>query len=391
MSVKKVVTDNKKKWPKGFYYELDLRQKGYKRIREPYKEKKDAEDAEAAIKTDRQRNKHHLPAKGEEAVTLKTLIDKHLEEVKDRPTSQAKLKNYLYKFMNLAGGESRKVESLRVNDIQKYIQARKKTGIKNQTINRELNEIRACLNAAWKYYRNLETFRCPRYEKLQEPEDGRRQTWEPEQIEAVLKELLRPAQPRERQWQLEHRRSVAELFILAQETGLRSGEARKLHRSQVNLKRRVLIITSYKGKRPKTREVEMNDTVFSIISRRYEECEWLFPSKDKKKPIQSYYKSFKAACDRAGVLYGKGVEGSLIFNDARRTFVNLALEEQRSIRALTDTTGHSIQTMARHYARSTRNQKKEVVETGRNYGLFLDATPPPTPLTPPLLEKQDNS
>jgi len=51
--------------------------------------------------------------------------------------------------------------------------------------------------------------------------------------------------------------------------------------------------------------------------------------------------------------------------------VNLALDSNQPIRALTDTTGHSVQTMAKHYARSTKKQKQGVVQTGRNFGLIL--------------------
>lgn len=66
-----------------------------------------------------------------------------------------------------------------------------------------------------------------------------------------------------------------------------------------------------------------------------------------------------------------GGESGLWFNDARRTFVNLALDSNQPVRALTDTTGHSVQTMAKHYARSTKEQKRTVVQTGRNFGGIL--------------------
>jgi len=299
------------------------------------------------------------------------LVDTHLERVKHRPTPNAKIKTYLDRFLSLVG-EDRAVDSLRVADIQKYITDRRKAKKSNQTINREMNEIRSCLNSAWKYFPTLETFRCPRYEKLQEPEDGRRQTWSDEEIEAVIRELRRPATRNEARWQVEHRYAIADLFIVCQETGMRAGEARKLHRSQI--KRNVLIITSYKGKHPRVREVVMNDTVAEIVTRRAKACAWIFPGPKKDQPMQSYYKAFTAACKRAGVEYG--AKSGLIFNDARRTFVNNALDAGKPIRALIDTTGHSVQTMARHYARSTQEQKNEIVSTGRNYGRFLDAESP---------------
>jgi hypothetical protein len=77
----------------------------------------------------------------------------------------------------------------------------------------------------------------------------------------------------------------------------------------------------------------------------------------------------------------------LIFNDARRTFVNQALEKNFSIRALVDTSSHSIETMAKYYARSMSKQKQEAVNTGRKFDDIAkgDQRPASTDEQPPII------
>jgi integrase len=226
------------------------------------------------------------------------------------------------------------------------------------------------LNASWKYFPELETFRCLRVERLPEPEI-RIQTWSDEEIEAVLKELLRPAQLRENAQPLAQRRSVAELFIICLETGMRAGEARTFRKSQINFNRGVINVTSYKGKRQRLREVTMNDTVMEILKRRAEVGDNIFPSiVDPAKPMSTYAGSFGAACERAKVKYGRGLEGALVFYDARKTFENNALDRGESPAAIARHQGTRFRPWRKAISGLPKTSAARLLRRTRNTGHF---------------------
>lgn len=380
-----------KRFPKGYAWYIDVDLKGLPRVRKAFATEKEANDAETALRSQAMNlelNKElgvSIPSRSK----LKRLLEVYLEDIKSRRHYGA-IKTTLERFHGIAGAEA-SITGLRSVDLQNYIRVRKKAGMAPQSINREITEIKACLNAAWKYFPELETFRCPRVERLPEPEI-RVQVWTDEDIKAVLKELLRPAQLRENPQQLQQRRAVAELFVVCLETGMRAGEARTLKRSQVDFKRRVIFVTSYKGNRVRTREVMMNDTVFTILQRRARENEYLFPSiTDRTKPMSTYLGAFRGACKRAEINYGRGKETGVVFYDARKSFENEALDRGLSPHAVAKNQGHSVSTMAKSYLRSTEKQRREVVNTDKNFGEILETDLVKTSPTSPTGENQDET
>jgi integrase len=364
-----------KKFPKGGW-EIDVRVKGEQRLRYTFATEKEANEAEIHLRS-RALNKSlglASPAK----IRLKHLVERHLAEISNRP-HYANIKTVLEKFCRLVGGETL-LTSIRSADLMKYVSARRKDKparansqtIQPQTINREMTEIKAMLNSAWKYYPEMETFRCPRVERLPEPEI-RVQAWSDEEIIAVLNMLLRPANRIEREPQIQQRHTVAELFVLCLETGMRAGEARVLKRSQIDFRKSVINVTSYKGKKIHTRKVAMNETARKILTRRAAVSEIIFPSiVDAKKPMSTYHRCFRHACELAGVRYGQKLDGALRFYDARKTFENNALDRGASPAAVAKNQGHSVQTMAKHYIRITEEQRREVAKTEKNFGQILD-------------------
>jgi integrase len=375
MSIKKVKS---KSFPSGYGYQVLIHRKGLPRIRQTFESHKIASDIHDAILGDAARRKFNLPV--ESHVTLRELISRHLSELRARGRDKTNVKRaetVLDRFAALAG-ENRMVESINSTaDLTDYVNLRLAARIERpdgpsralapQTINRELNEIKSCLTAAATYYRQLEGYRSPRAPWLEEPTDGRRQTWSDEQIMAVLRELYQPKRPKEKDSHVAGRRAVGDLFVVALETGCRAGEVRKLKKSQISFAQRLIRITSQKGmsrkRSARTREIPMTDISYEILRRRYDQARgpYLFAGSNPERPLATHIPTFIKACKRAGIDYGIDGEDSLIFNDARRTKENKMLDAGHSPRAVADIQGHSIQTMARNYARSTQEMRREAL------------------------------
>jgi integrase len=371
MTIKKVKS---KKYKSGYGWQVIIQRRGLPRLRQTFETPRLAQDIHDAILGDYARRKFNLPV--ESRVTLDELVEKHIATIKKRGRATKRAETVLERFAGIAGS-SRMVETIRTADLQEYADSRLDDGLKPQSVNREMNEIKSCLTNAAKYYRSLEDYRSPRAPWLPEPSDGRRQTWSDEDIALVLQQLYQPKRAREKDEHVQGRHSVGDMFIIALQTGLRAGEVRKLRKSDIDFNKREIRVTSKKGMSDKRaarpREVPMTDKVCEILSRRFTNAkgQYLFPGNDPQKPLSDHRKAFITACKRAGIPYGLNGDGSLIFNDARRTAENRMLDAGHSPRAVGDIQGHSAETMAKHYARSTRESRQAAIESTRYSGEIL--------------------
>jgi integrase len=382
MPIKKV---RSKRFKQGYGYQVTIDRKGLPRMRKTFETLSAARDVEEAVLGDHVRRKYNLPVESHK--TLRDLVERHLETMKakgrDR-TNWKRAETVLNRFCDLAG-EGRMVESVRTADLQLYVSYRLRNGHKKndppklQTINREMNEIKGCLSAAARYYPSLESWQPPKGAWLEEPTDGRRQTWTEEQIEAVLAELYAPRRWREKEECVRGRYAIGDMFRVALQTGMRVGEVRKLSKSQVSFSKGIITITSRKGMSARrsatTREIPMTEAVREILRSRSEQAkgEYLFHGNSPNRPLSSQLRPFKSACERAGIPYGLDGDGRLIFNDARRTAENNMLDRGHGARAVGDILGHSAETMARHYARSTAESRRAAIEAAKNFGGILVA------------------
>lgn len=375
MGIKRVKS---KRFDSGWGWRVEIDRKGV-RIRQTFETRKVAEDVHDAILGDHVRRRYNLHV--ESRVTLDELIEHHLEVMKKRgrdKTNWKRAETVLFRFRDLVGAD-RLVETVKTSDLNSYVESRFDLNpkLKPQTINREMNEIKGCLSAASRYYRALEEWRSPRAPWLEEPSDGRRQTYGDDHIASILRMLYAPKRPREKDEHVQGRHAVGDMFRVALQTGMRAGEVRRLRKTDVDFSRRVIVVTSKKGmsvrRNALTREVPMSGEVFEILSRRAREAagSYLFSGRDPERPLADHRKAFITACVRAGVPYGLNGVGSLIFNDARRTAENTMLEAGHQPRAVGDILGHSPETMAKHYARSTPRSRRDAVEVLKNFGGIL--------------------
>lgn len=365
MSITKVKTSM---FGSGWGYQLDFHRRGLKRVRKNFETRALAQAVLDKLSGDAVKRQYGIPVGS--GVKLGALIDKHLERSRARGRQKTKwVENVLLRFRGLVG-KDRLVERIKTADLDRYVECRLAAGRvpKPQTINREMVEIKSCLTAAKTYFSTLEGWQSPRAPWQQEPDDGRRQTWTPENTQAVLAELYAPMREKEQKWQHRSRVAVGDMFYIARRVGLRAGEARTLRKANVDFNSCVMTIRSRKGvskrRQGKTRLVPMPEDVAAILQGRIETAtgEWLFPNRAGDGPMTDHLTAFITACERAGISYGMGKEGALIFNDARRSAENEMLDAGHSPRAVGDLFGHSAETMAKHYARSTDGQRRAAVE-----------------------------
>jgi integrase len=372
MPIKKV---RSKRFKSGYGFKLTINRTNMRRISRTFESEKKAREVEAAMSNLAISEELSIPLVAK--VKLKDLVAEHLEAIQKRPRFPAH-KIVIGRFCALVGGE-RSVQSLKKADLMLYVKARQKDGLANQTINREMTEIKSMLNSAWKHYAELDEYRAPKISRLPEPVDGRRETWTDEETAAILATLRADALPFEEPQVIEQRSKLAEMLVLQLTTGMRAGEARKLHRSQVDFRKRVVNIVSLKGGKPRKREVPINDEALEILTRRAALGEWIFSNPKGDRHMTEPYKLLRTAAKRAGVAYGIGV--GKIANDARRTFENQALEAGHSPRAVAEVLGHSVNTMVKNYLRATEEQKRNIVESRQKQVSILVVKPVKTGIT----------
>jgi integrase len=386
MSIERVKT---KKFKSGYGYRIDFHRRGHKRVRKTFATRPLAQAVLDKLTGDAVKRGHGLPVNS--GVTIEILIEHHLAKMCERGRDKKNTKRaetVLNRFAGIAGKDTL-VEKIKRSDLRRYAEARlskpkpPKKAPSPQSINREMNEIKGCLTKATTYYPALEDWQPPKGTWFPAPQDGRRQTWDEGDAARVIAELFAPKGSREQEWQVEGRRDVGELFIIVRRTGMRPGEVRQLRKSQIDLKAGVILVSSKKGSSPRAREVPIPDELLEILKRRTERAkgQYLFPGFDPDKPRSDYLQVFKRACERAGVTPGyKGVT----MYDARRTAENEMLEAGHSPRAVGDIFGHSAETMVKHYARSTREQRRLAVESTKQSVHKLSTSAPEMPDLPDL-------
>jgi integrase len=125
---------------------------------------------------------------------------------------------------------------------------------------------------------------------------------------------------------------------------------------QVDLNRRIIKVRNTKS--GMSRIIPINDVLFSDFSelKRLDSGKaFVFPNPKTGLPYTEVKKSFKAACQRAGI------EG-LRFHDLRHTFATRLLEAGIDIVTVRDLLGHFSVRVTQRYTHSNQNQKEKAVQ-----------------------------
>ncbi len=230
----------------------------------------------------------------------------------------------------------RYLHSIGAKDVRRYI-AKRRSSVSDATINREIGLLSAAINYAireWEW--KIDNPAAGR--RLSEPE-GRLRWLEHNESDALIVSAMQVNQG-------EH---LADFITLALHTGCRSGELLGLEWKRVDLKSRLIMLEAQHTKSGKRRYIPINDTARDALLSRlrvrtecFPACPWVF-SRGKGVRIRSVKKSFRAACNAAGIT-------DFHIHDLRHTCAAWLVSSGVQLQVVRDLLGHSTIRMTERYA-----------------------------------------
>ncbi|MBN1272507.1 MAG: tyrosine-type recombinase/integrase [Candidatus Aminicenantes bacterium] len=149
---------------------------------------------------------------------------------------------------------------------------------------------------------------------------------------------------------------LKDVIVVALNTGMRRGEILNLRWEDVDFDRRFVFVEKTKSGR--ARSIPMNSVLFETlrrIRRNGTSEEYVFWNKKTGKPIQDVKKSFKSACEDAGI-------ENLRFHDLRHTFATRLVESGVDIVTVAELLGHTSLRMTMRYSHPSPDHKRNAVE-----------------------------
>lgn len=248
----------------------------------------------------------------------------------------------------------------------------------NNSINRELEQLAAMFNSAGSYFHSLKSWKHPLIPYEHVPPEGRERVithTEDEKLLAELRAPRRPGSPRtegrgpraaEQFLAWLTRQTVADLWELALNVGMRRNEMRKLEKDWIDWREQLIQLPKHVIKTRKAREVPLNSVALDILRRR---CalsghpRFVFTNARGSNILGEYqmYRAIRSAARRAGLNYGQRVEGGFTIHDTRHTAITRMLHRGNDLATIADVVGHSKKTMTLKYGHSTLESKRRAV------------------------------
>lgn len=266
-------------------------------------------------------------------------------------TDVKKLRSYnstvsvLKAFENEFGNQI--VNTILPEELKRYQQKRKAQGLKPSTIDKELRQTQTAIEQGF-YNRKV---------------DG-----EPlRAFKAVKKLLVKGTNARERTISIEEyikllavaKGHIRDMMIVAYNTGMRPGEIRGLKWSYIDWQAGFIKlppeVTKEGAKTKETKRIPINSNVRAVLDKLrpapgiVSEDHHDFVFTYRGKPMKNSRRSFKTACEDAGLIYGEKIEDGVIFHDFRRS-VKTNMVTAKIQKEYRDTLlGHSLKGMDKHY------------------------------------------
>ena len=201
--------------------------------------------------------------------------------------------------------------------VEKY-KLKRKAQVSTATLNRELACLKTILRVAIDWNK-LASFPLKKIEvNTREENNTRTRVLDSHEKERLLEAAAPHLRP---------------MIILALNTGMRSGEIKKLRREHISFGDRIITIPAENSKSKKARRVPMNATALELIRTLAPAAGFIF-RKSSGEPYENITGGFKAACERAQVK-------NFRFHDLRHTFAVRYIEVGGNIAVLSKILGHS--------------------------------------------------
>ena len=214
-------------------------------------------------------------------------------------------------------------------EVKRYVEARRKAGAADATINRELAIVRRGFTLGFQAEPQL-VARQP-YIPILDEDNVRQGFLEPEQYGKLLAEL--PDR-------------LKALFVCAYHVGTRKGELRRLRWDQVDFDACQIRLTKGQTKGKKARTLPIYGDMAAWLKSQWEnrapECPWVFYYHGR--PVGSQLVGWHEACERTGV-------PGLLFHDLRRSAVRNMKRAGNPDKAVMEISGHKTRSIFDRYDR----------------------------------------
>lgn len=238
------------------------------------------------------------------------------------------------------GMGKRQLDQIKLADIERFRTRRLKAGTAATTLNRQVGALKAALQKAldWEL---IETHPLARLKPLKVDKRGVVRYLDTQETQRLL-HTLEDANP----W-------LRALVTVALNTGLRRGELLALQWSDIDFKRRMLVVHGSGAKSGQTRHVPLNSTAVDALKR------WRGDIVPMKTLPVFGQREFKKAW--ASVLKRAGIE-DFRFHDCRHTFASNLVSAGVPLNTVRELLGHAKAEMTLIYAHLAPDTMKSAVE-----------------------------
>lgn len=333
-------------------YRLDASVNG-RRFRKFFFRRADAEAVAFKIKHDGIARRYGLPVMTERPL-LSELVEKRLAAI-TKKAENTRARRVLNELIDVLVPHIC-VDEVTKAGIQLYVEKRQSDGLKAQSINRELNIVAATLNETDIYYPQLEQWRPPRMPRPKVIGGRRERIWSEREIRTVLGELYSAKRDDEQRQAVVARVRVGRRAQFCLLNGVRTGEMAAIRKNDIDWDS--LEVRIKQGKTGSFKTIgPLGPASMEILKEFCEQSETDFVFFRGRNIPPKFYRILRAACERAGVLYGKNTPGGLVLYDSRHTATTHLLEDGVSPATVKEWMGWSDSAFVLYYSHPTKKSK----------------------------------
>jgi len=311
-----------------------------------------AKAIESKIRTNIQEGKYFDKPEGD-SITIKEMVEKFMatHALKVSPSMQV---SYGVSFAHIISFMGDKIiTKVKPRDVASYKEARLRAGKKPATVNRELAALSKMFSVGVKEWEWLDSNPVSNVSRLKE--NNERTRWLSDEEEA----LLLSNSP---EW-------LTDILVVALNTGMRRGELLNLRWSDVNLFRKVLVVTKSKNKQPRT--VPINKRALGVFLKKAKvrslENDFIFTSACNTPLIpRNVNRAFYNALEKSKI-YG------FRFHDLRHTFASRLAQKGVDLYTIAKLLGQrTLSVTARYTHHSTESLRNpvELLDSGFTLATF---------------------
>ncbi len=297
----------------------------------------------------------------ESKITFKELSDWYLGLESVKALSSFWLVELTLKKFNSTFGDTI-VKNIRVADLENYQQMRLAQGIAPATIDHEIRKPKTMIIKAFDNGKvsgeTLRTFKKAK-KLLKKGSDVRDRILSVDEFNALVGHLPR---------------HVADIVQTAYYTGMRKGEIVNLTWDQVDMKKREIVLYADDTKSGKGRKVPMCESLHMIFEKIPQAIHDNHVFLYKGKPVTDIRQGLRAACKKAGIEYGRSINGGFVFHDLRHTAVTNMRKAGVPESVIMAITGHETREMFDRYNSVDTYDKKHAVDQMTEYLKNVDQT-----------------